>query len=294
MLLLGKRRDFSVRFGEPPAFAPGCRFIRIDADEAMAAAGHGEAGISRPIRGRLSRFSAAWPPGFPGCITAGPRGDGGPGHRASELDRAQAIGPRRSTRSACARAPASSRRRGGAGVRRRRVGHGAGRRGAPVGSSTGSRLDRRALPMAIRRGCLPGRTVFAALGDGTFGFHPFELDTQRATPFRWSWWSATTPAGTPVSARASALRRSGRWAVGSGPRLRGGGGGPRGRRRAVERAQDLEPLSSGRSEPPTGLPDVMIEGVRAPLRRGAGAASPRAAPEGRESHALSPLGSGRG
>ena len=35
-----------------------------------------------------------------------------------------------------------------------------------------------ALPMAVAaRLAFPDRTVFAALGDGTFGFHPFELDT---------------------------------------------------------------------------------------------------------------------
>jgi acetolactate synthase-1/2/3 large subunit len=32
VVLLGKRLDFAVRFGEPPAFAPDCRFIQIDAE----------------------------------------------------------------------------------------------------------------------------------------------------------------------------------------------------------------------------------------------------------------------
>ena len=32
VVLLGKKLDFAVRFGEPPAFAPGTQFIQIDAD----------------------------------------------------------------------------------------------------------------------------------------------------------------------------------------------------------------------------------------------------------------------
>ena len=34
VLLLGKKLDFSLRFGQPPFFSEGCRFIQIDADTA--------------------------------------------------------------------------------------------------------------------------------------------------------------------------------------------------------------------------------------------------------------------
>ena len=35
VLLLGKKLDFSLKMGRPPAFAPGCRFLQVDADEAV-------------------------------------------------------------------------------------------------------------------------------------------------------------------------------------------------------------------------------------------------------------------
>ncbi len=35
IVLLGKKLDFSLRFGDPPAIRPGCRFVQIDADEAV-------------------------------------------------------------------------------------------------------------------------------------------------------------------------------------------------------------------------------------------------------------------
>src|SRR5690606_33589700 len=33
VLLLGKKLDFTLRFGRTPAFAPDCRFLQIDPDE---------------------------------------------------------------------------------------------------------------------------------------------------------------------------------------------------------------------------------------------------------------------
>jgi thiamine pyrophosphate-dependent acetolactate synthase large subunit-like protein len=50
VLLLGKRLDFSVRFGEPPAFGPDCRFVRIDVDASP-----------RPSGGRLALNEVADP-----------------------------------------------------------------------------------------------------------------------------------------------------------------------------------------------------------------------------------------
>ena len=35
VLLVGKKLDFSLRFGEPPFFSEGCRFIQIDADSSQ-------------------------------------------------------------------------------------------------------------------------------------------------------------------------------------------------------------------------------------------------------------------
>jgi len=35
VLLLGKALDFGIKFGRPPAIAPGCRFVHVDPDPAM-------------------------------------------------------------------------------------------------------------------------------------------------------------------------------------------------------------------------------------------------------------------
>ncbi|WP_426990413.1 thiamine pyrophosphate-binding protein [Cupriavidus sp. 30B13] len=44
VLLLGKRLDFTLRFGAAPAFAPDCAFLQIDADEAELARARRAAG----------------------------------------------------------------------------------------------------------------------------------------------------------------------------------------------------------------------------------------------------------
>ena len=131
-----------------------------------------------------------------------------------------------------------------------------------------------ALPMAVAaRLAFPGRTVFAALGDGTFGFHPFELDTaaRYALPVvvvvgndaRWNAeYQLQLQHYGPERTVGCELRPTGYEAVAAAL----GGHGER-----VERAQDLEPaleraIGAGR---PACL-NVMIEGVPAPTY-GAGA-----------------------
>ena len=115
-----------------------------------------------------------------------------------------------------------------------------------------------ALPMAIAaRLAFPGRTVFAALGDGTFGFHPFELDTaaRYALPVvvvvgNDARWNAEHQLQLqrygPERTVGCELRPTGYEAVAAAL----GGHGER-----VERAQDLEPRSrAGDRSRPTGLP----------------------------------------
>lgn len=57
VLLVGKRLDFSLRFGEPPAFFPGCRFVLVgtepERDGAAAARGPGIPGEPGIIVARL-------------------------------------------------------------------------------------------------------------------------------------------------------------------------------------------------------------------------------------------------
>jgi acetolactate synthase-1/2/3 large subunit len=124
------------------------------------------------------------------------------------------------------------------------------------------------LPMAVAAQlAFPDRTVFAALGDGTFGFHPFELDTAARYDLpvvvvvgNDARWNAEHQLQLqhygPERTVGCDLRPSGYEAVAAAF----GGHGER-----IERAQDLEPaleraIGAGR---PACL-NVMIEGVPAP------------------------------
>ncbi|HEY7041060.1 MAG TPA: thiamine pyrophosphate-binding protein [Methylomirabilota bacterium] len=179
LLLLGKKPDFVVRFAQPPAFAAGCRVIQVDADAASLRAG--ALGIvadpavvadqlARAARGRALRHHA-W---------------------SEEVMSARATVPAEwAAGRQSARAPIHPLRV--AAALQRHVDRGAilvadgGEFGqwiqggveaeprlfnGPAGGIGG------AIPMAIAaRLRHPDRPVIAALGDGTFGFHAFELDT---------------------------------------------------------------------------------------------------------------------
>jgi acetolactate synthase-1/2/3 large subunit len=189
VLLLGKKLDFTLRFGRPPAFASDCTFIQIDPDEAvLERAKHALGDPSRIIRSVCADpISAA------DCLAATPvdvRGDAswakeveaaasfrppawelfgnrthGPLHPA-EVGRAVAAALAQSSNvvvidggefgqwaQACIHAP-------------QRLING------PAGS-IGS-----ALPFALAAKLAhPQATVAALLGDGTFGFHMAEFDT---------------------------------------------------------------------------------------------------------------------
>ena len=180
LLLLGKKPDFVVRFAQPPAFPADCRVIQVDADatalragaalglvadpavvaDQLAAAARGRSWNHRAWGDEVARARAAVPPSWEAARRSGQR----------------PIHPLR----VCAALQA-------------RVDHGAllltdgGEFGqwvqggveaeprlfnGPAGGIGG------VLPMAIAaRLRHPDRPVIAALGDGTFGFHAFELDT---------------------------------------------------------------------------------------------------------------------
>ena len=182
VLLCGKKLDFALRFGEPPAFQAGCRFVQVDADP----------GALRP-GGRVALALAGEPAAMMDRLAEAARGR--PWRHAAW---GEAIAAARTTRPAEWDALSASTRRpihplrvcaaiqpllAGGGVL---VADG-GEFGQWIqaGLEAETRLINglsgsigSALPMACAaRLALPGRRVIAALGDGTFGFHALELDT---------------------------------------------------------------------------------------------------------------------
>jgi acetolactate synthase-1/2/3 large subunit len=179
LLLLGKKPDFVVRFAEPPAFAGDCRVIQVDADAASLRAGAlGIVADPAVVADQLATAARrrTW------------------SHRAwgEEVMRARATVPADwAAARQSARAPIHPLRV--AAALQRHVDRGAilvadgGEFGqwiqggveaeprlfnGPAGGIGG------AIPMAVAtRLRHPDRPVIAALGDGTFGFHAFELDT---------------------------------------------------------------------------------------------------------------------
>jgi acetolactate synthase-1/2/3 large subunit len=191
VVLVGKRLDFTLRFGRPPAFAPACRFIQVDPEPlALARAAHASADPGRIVltaladataacerladlaasalqadRGWLDAVEAACRYRPPEWNTAAENG-AGPMHPAAVgravqrvIDRAAESvlvvdgGEFGQWSQACVDAPC-------------RLING------PAGS-IGS-----ALPFAIAaKRARPNAAVIAMLGDGTFGFHMAEFDT---------------------------------------------------------------------------------------------------------------------
>jgi acetolactate synthase-1/2/3 large subunit len=190
VLLLGKKLDFTLRFGRSPAFAPGCRFIQVDPDEAV-----------------LARAKHAL--GDPGRIVASVHADAGPAAQslaAMDFGRRADAGWAREVQAAVAFRPSSWAQ---AGNRPEGPAHPAevGRAvtaalasspanvvvidGGEFGQWAQACVDSplrlingpagsigSALPFALAAKLAhPRATVVALLGDGTFGFHMAEFDT---------------------------------------------------------------------------------------------------------------------
>jgi acetolactate synthase-1/2/3 large subunit len=182
VVLLGKRLDFALRFGEPPAFAPDCRFIQVDPDATSLRPGARmiAAEAADPVA-TLERWCA---------VAAGMAWR----HRAWGEEVAAA---RRMEPEAWAGLRSSSRRplhplrvcaalqplldAGGVLV----SDGGEFGQWMQAGLEAETRLINglsgsigSALPMACAAQLArPRARVVAVLGDGTFGFHAFELDT---------------------------------------------------------------------------------------------------------------------
>ncbi len=180
VLLLGKALDFSLRFGRAPGFAAGCRFVQVTAEpappnsrvaltvvadpatvaEQLASAARGHRWPSTGWADEVGRVRAATPPAWQAlgesarapmhplvvCSALQPIVDAGAvlvidGGEFGQWVQAGVEAPRR-----LINGPSGS-----------------------IGS---------AIPMAVAARLVhPDRPIIAALGDGTFGFHPLELDT---------------------------------------------------------------------------------------------------------------------
>jgi acetolactate synthase-1/2/3 large subunit len=168
-LLVGKRRDFTLKFARPPAFAAGCRIVDIAADHDVFGAIDALTLAAReapPVKSQwLSEVRAAIayrPAAWNHATSATP----GRMHPVQALRPLQAIldshpdsvfisdgGEVGQWAQACLNAP-------------NRVING-------VAGSIGA-----ALPFAVAaRLAKPNAPVIAVMGDGTFGFHPAEIDT---------------------------------------------------------------------------------------------------------------------
>ena len=178
VVLLGKPLDYSLRFGQ--AFARGARVIALDAEVSSSAPGITLAVAADlvPATERLAAVAAtrAWPApawrneverarrAMPSDWDAPRRRDSGPIH---PLRVCAALAPHVEAGALLVTDGGEFGQWVQAGLEpRERIING-------LSGSIGS-----ALPMAIgARRAQPSRPVIAAMGDGTFGFHAFELDT---------------------------------------------------------------------------------------------------------------------
>ena len=179
VLLLGKALDYSVRFGQPPAFASGARLVRIDVDAAPSE--------------RCVLSASADPALAAEQLTAAARGRGWQRTAWSdEVAQAQATLPvewaalARENRQPIhpLRVCAALKPMLGANAVLVMDGGEFGQ-WAQAGLDAGTRLINglsgsigSAIPLALAaRVAHPQRTVIAIVGDGTFGFHAMEMDT---------------------------------------------------------------------------------------------------------------------
>jgi acetolactate synthase I/II/III large subunit len=182
VLLLGKRLDFSLRFGAAPPFAAGCRFAHVGIDGAppatldrvdialsadplaaarqLVAAARGRAWRGPGWRDEVARLRRAEPPTWPALR----RSTSAPLHPlrvCAALERHVAEG----ALLVCDGGEFGQWVQAGLEPRERLINGLSGSIGSALPMALGARLAR------------AGRPVIAALGDGTFGYHAMEIDT---------------------------------------------------------------------------------------------------------------------
>jgi acetolactate synthase-1/2/3 large subunit len=178
-LLLGKALDYSVRFGQPPAFASGARLARIDVD-AVSSERFTLSAVADPVlaAGQLveAARARAWQRSAWADEVAQARATVPPGWAALAREDRHPIHPLR----VCAALQPLLRDRGLLVMDGGEFGQWAQacleadtRLINGLSGSIGS-----AIPLALAaKVAHPDRTVVAVLGDGTFGFHAMEMDT---------------------------------------------------------------------------------------------------------------------
>ena len=179
VLLIGKRLDFSLRFGEPPAFSESVRFLSVDAEEPLDASRLEGCFRGDPAEAVATLTGAAaqrnWEASPWGRQVREARAEP-PEWRAHRASGASPIHPL----ALCERLQPFLDQDGvfvcdgGEFGQWMQAGLSAGLRliNGPSGSIGSS------LPMGMAAKVLhPDRPVFVFQGDGTFGFHAMEIDT---------------------------------------------------------------------------------------------------------------------
>ena len=269
LLLLGKPLDYSLRFGQ--AFARGCRVVALDPEPvppdervALAVTADPTASAARLADVASTRGwpATAWRDEVESTRRAEP-----PSWQAARGSTRAPIHPLRVCAALAPHVEAGAVLVADGGEFGQWVQAGLEPRERLINGLSGSIGS--ALPMAVaaRLAC-PGRAVLAAMGDGTFGFHAFELDT-------------ALRCGAPI---VVVVGNDARWNAEHTLQLRHYGAERAigcelrpsrydrvaealgGHGELVERATDLEPalaraLSAGRP----AVINVLIEGVPAPI-----------------------------
>lgn len=179
VLLVGKRLDFTLRFGAPGAFAPGCRFILADPgggpDPRVAVTLGGEP-VSVVRRLAVAAAQRAWQRStwraeVDDAVRALPRAWGELARSSSEplhpLRVCAGLQPLLDAGGVLVSDGGEFGQwcQAGLAATPRLINGPAGSIGSAIPMALGARLAR------------PDLTVVATLGDGTFGFHALELDT---------------------------------------------------------------------------------------------------------------------
>jgi acetolactate synthase-1/2/3 large subunit len=179
VLLLGKALDYSVKFGQPPAFAPGARVARIDVD-AVSSDRFAVSAAADPVQAAeqlvLAARERAWQRSAWADEVAHARATFPPEWDALAREDRRPIHPLK----VCAWLQPMLRD-GGVLV----IDGGEFGQWAQAGLEAETRLINglsgsigSAIPLALAaKVAYPDRTVVAVLGDGTFGFHAMEMDT---------------------------------------------------------------------------------------------------------------------
>ena len=188
VLLLGKRLDFTLKFGKPPTFAAECAFLQIDPEEpeidrtrrAVGARLEVATARRRLPRHRRADRGAARTRSRAGLARRGARGGRVPARRVgaahAQPSRLRPSGPARRPLQAVLDSDPDAvlvSDGGEIGQWAQACLHAPHRVINGVGGSIGA-----ALPFALAARCAePEAPVIAVMGDGTFGFHAAEIDT---------------------------------------------------------------------------------------------------------------------